>query len=161
MIIAGYLFHENGGPSLNGISSGLVERLAGIHVPIDLLFADLCHAHEGLVKISDFATASCVVKRDAGHYSVPSSRKLSEHGPGGFLVGRFAEQLSIKDDGGIGADEEAVCEVLRHINCFSPRQLHDIIRGRFIEKRKLIHEAWDNFERHAGRRKKLSPPGRR
>ena len=86
-------FDEHGADALHGVRAGLVERLAGADVPLDLLRRERQHAHFRLRDARVAIVALRVLERDAGVDDVRLSGDRAEHPRRVGRVDRLLEQL--------------------------------------------------------------------
>ena len=94
---------EHPAGALQGVRPGLVERLAGADVPVDLASSRAAERH----RRSSSAPSQARRRRPRPRRCAPrgcARSSSAQHPPGVGGVGRLAEDLAVDLDGGVGAD---------------------------------------------------------
>ena len=97
-----------GGAALDGVGSGFVHGLAGGDVDGDLLFGERAEGDGG--GFGGDLGGGCGDKGDAGDDLMGAGGEETQHAGGVGGIGRFAEDVVVKCDDGVGGKHREGCD---------------------------------------------------
>lgn len=131
--------HEKTADTLDAIGSGLIHRLSCLHIGSQDRIAKSAEGHGRGHSLYHRHFTIPGHEGKAGDNRVGLPLKAGQHGQGVFLVTRFAENMMVECDYGVGANDAGVGVISGNLLCLGARHApHKIHRcfmrpGRFID----------------------------